>query len=90
MKSNLKKETSFKKSKKGIILFKDKIYIPNNEDLKKENLFEAHTTPYSLHLSKPKMYRDLKKHYWWLKIKKDIVKFVAQCFKVEHQSLVGF
>ena len=42
------KEMSFKKSERGIILFKDRICVPNNKDIKKKILLEAHTTPYSL------------------------------------------
>lgn len=80
MEPNSKKEISFRKSEKRIILFKDMICVPNNENLKKEILPKIHTTPYSLHPGTTKMYRDLKKHYWWPEMKKDIVKFMAQCF----------
>ena len=88
------KETSFKKSEKGIILFKNKICVPDNEDIKKEILLEAHTTQYLLHPGTTKMYKDLKMHYWWPGIKKDIIKFVAKCLtcqqiKVEHQRSAG-
>ena len=71
------KETSFKKLEKGIILFKDRICVLDNEDLKKEILLEAHIAPYSLHLGTKKMYRDLTKHYLWPRMNRDIAKFVA-------------
>ena len=57
------KETSFKKSKRGIILFKGMVCVPDNADIKKYILLEAHTTSYSLHSGTTKMYNDLKKHY---------------------------
>ena len=85
---------SFKKSEREIILFKDRICVPNNKDIKKEILLEAHTTPYSLYPGTTKMYKDLKKHYWCPGMKKDIVEFVAKCLtcqqiKAEHQRPVG-
>lgn len=62
MESSSQKEKLFKKSENGIILFKDRIYVPNNKKLKKKVLLEAHETLCSLHLGIKKMYRDLKKH----------------------------
>ena len=62
---------------------------PDDEELKKEILTEEHTTLYSLHSGTTKMYNDLKIHYWWPGIKKDVVEFVAKCLtcqqiKTEH------
>ncbi|XP_069149936.1 uncharacterized protein [Solanum lycopersicum] len=41
-----------------------------------------------------KMYRDLKKHYWWCRMKRDMVDFVSRCLncqqvKYEHQKPGG-
>ena len=62
--------------------------------IRKEILTEAHTTPYSVHLGTTKMYRDLKMHYWWPGMKKDVIEFVEQCLtcqqvKAEHQRPAG-
>ena len=64
--------------------------MPNNEEIKKQILYEAHNTSYMMHLHTTKMYRDLKKHFWWLGMKKDVVDYVARCLtcqqvKAEHQ-----
>nr|CAD1831733.1 unnamed protein product [Ananas comosus var. bracteatus] len=40
---------------------------------------EAHQSPYSIHPDGTKMYQDLKVHYWWPGMKKDIGEFVEQC-----------
>ena len=45
-------------------------------DLREELLKEAHKTPYSMHPGMTKMYQDLKKGYWWLGMKRDVVKFI--------------
>ncbi|XP_070019748.1 uncharacterized protein [Nicotiana sylvestris] len=42
-------------------------------------------------LDAAKMYQDFRQHYWWRKLKKDIVEYVARCqnfhqVKYEHQS----
>ena len=42
-----------------------RICVPNDKEIKKQILYEAHNTPYAMHLGITKMYRDLKKHFWW-------------------------
>ena len=55
---------------------------------------EAHDTKYSVHPGGTKMYWDLREVYWWIGMKREIVKFVAQCLtcqkvKAEHSRPVG-
>ena len=40
-------------------------------------LTKAHSSRYSIHPGATKMYRDLKQHFWWSRMKRDIVDFVA-------------
>jgi hypothetical protein len=42
-------------------------------------LKEAHRTPYTIHPGETKIYRDLKPHFLWKRMKVDIAKFVASC-----------
>ncbi|XP_070054804.1 uncharacterized protein [Nicotiana tomentosiformis] len=42
-------------------------------------LQEAYSSRYSIHPGAAKMYQDLRKHYWWRRMKKGIVEYVAQC-----------
>jgi len=70
------------------------MYIPNVDELREKILDEAHSSRYSIHPGATKMYRDLRQHYWWRRMKKDIVEYVARCLnyqqvKYEHQSLGG-
>jgi len=55
---------------------------------------EAHNATYSVHPGGTKMYRDLKQTFWWNNIKRDIPKYVGNCFicqkvKAEHQCPVA-
>ena len=55
------------------------IYVPSDEEIKKQTLYETHNTPYTMHPGTTKMFRDLKKYFWWLGMKKDVVDYVAKC-----------
>jgi len=64
--------------------------MPNNVEIRKQILEEAHNSCYSVHLGATKMYRDLRQHFWWNSMKKEIVEYVekyliCQKVKAEHQ-----
>ena len=66
-----------------------RICVPKDEEIKKQIFYESHNTPYAMHLGTTKMYRDLKKRFWWPRMKRDVVEYVARCLtyqqvKVEH------
>ena len=70
------------------------VCVPRVDDLIHTILTEAHSSRYSIHPGATKMYRDLKQHFWWSRMKRDIVEFVAQCpncqhVKYEHQRPEG-
>jgi hypothetical protein len=53
--------------------------VPNNNDVRQQILDEAHLSRYSIHRGSTKMCHDLKKHYWWTKMKIEIAHYVARC-----------
>ena len=63
----------------GILVTKGKICVPNVNDLRKAIMEEAYCFSYVMHPGSTKMYRTIKKKYWWLGMKKDIVEFVSRC-----------
>ena len=84
----------FSISSDGILNLKGRLCIPNDEKLWNQLLTEAHTTPYSVHPGATKMYKDMKKDFWWLGLKKDVANYVAKCLvcqkiKAEHQRPAG-
>jgi len=78
----------------GVLRFRDRLCVPRNDELKKELLKESHDSTLSTHPGSTKKYRDLKTHYWWPGMKKDIADCVARCLvcqnvKTEHQKPGG-
>ena len=57
--------------------------MPNVDGLRELILEEADNSRYSIHPGAAKMYQDLRQHYWWRRMKKDIVGFVAQCLNCQ-------
>jgi len=72
IKQNLEKEKSpgFVVHEDGILRFQNRLCVPRNEELRKQILEEAHNTHYSVHPGGTKMYRDLRKYFWWNNMKK--------------------
>ena len=69
------KEVAFQISNDGVFRCGNRLCVPEGI-IRKEILMEAHTTNYSVHPGTTMMYRDLKMHYWWPGMKKDVVEFV--------------
>jgi len=68
-----------------------RLCVPNIIALKKELLKDAHNSTLTTHPRGTKMYHNLKTHYWWNGMKRDIADFVARCLtcqrvKTEHQK----
>nr|XP_016440439.1 PREDICTED: uncharacterized protein LOC107766205 [Nicotiana tabacum] len=71
-----------------------RLFVPNVDVFSDLILQEAHSLWYYIHPSAMKMHRELKQHYWWRRMKKDIIGLVSQCLnchqvKYEHQTLYG-
>ena len=88
------KETTFTLSEDGILHLDGRLCVPNDEEMRKQILLEAHNTPYSVHPGATKMYQDLRKHFWWNGMKKDVAEYVSKCLtcqkvKAEHRHSTG-
>ena len=59
--------------------YRDRVYVPNDDELKKSILEEAHSGSFSMHPSSTKMYYDLKTSYQWSGMKRDVSEFVTNC-----------
>nr|GFB35987.1 putative reverse transcriptase domain-containing protein [Tanacetum cinerariifolium] len=69
--------------------------VENSRDLEKTVIIhESHKSKYSIHPGSDKMYKDMKKLYWWPNIKADMATYVSKCLtyvmvKAEHQKPSG-
>ena len=73
------KAKGFREDEHGTLWFADRIFVPNDPEVRKLILQEAHDSPYSIHPGNTKMYLDLKESFWWTGMKKDIAEYVVMC-----------
>ncbi|KAL1204351.1 hypothetical protein V5N11_029082 [Cardamine amara subsp. amara] len=86
--------SEYQVSANGTILVSGRVCVPLDEGLRREILSEAHASMFSIHPGATKMYRDLKRYYHWVGMKKDVANWVAACnvcqlVKAEHQVPSG-
>ena len=87
-------EMKFQVADDGSLMMGQRLYVANDETVKRMVLQEAHESKFSIHPGRTKMYRDLKHHYWWPNMKREIVEYMSKCricqqVKVEHQRPAG-
>ena len=88
------KEIEFTVNEDGVLYYKDRVCVPDDNDLRKVILEEAHSGSFAIHPDSTKMYQDLKMSFWWSGMKRDISEFVTKCLvcqrvKAEHQVPSG-
>ena len=66
------KETKFEVKGDRSLYYKDRVCVPNDCELKKSILDEAHNGYFSIHPGSTKMYQDLKMSLWWSGMKRDV------------------
>ena len=86
--------TDYNFNEKGLMLHKNRLYVPNIPEVKLLILNEVHKMPYSAHLGYQKMITMLRKEYFWPNMKNEVAGFLARCIecqqvKVEHQHPTG-
>jgi hypothetical protein len=69
----------FRCDSEGMLRVGNRLCVPNIPDIKKAILAEAHSSRYSVHPGETKMYRDLKKSFWWRRMKGEIAQYVERC-----------
>ena len=68
----------FRLDERGVLRFEDRLVVPKDHEPRNQILDEAHLSKLSIHPSSSKMYQDLKTRFWWTKMKKGIVAYVAR------------
>ena len=64
-------------SNDGILRFRTRLCVPDDGEIRRELLEEAHYSRLAVHPEGTKMYKALKQNYLWLGMKRDIAQFVV-------------
>jgi hypothetical protein len=91
IKRKVDKYKCFRQDSKGILWFGDRLVVPMNPKLRKD---EAHLSKFSMHPGSNKMYHDLRSLYWWTRMKREIAKYISECdtcqrVKASHLKVSG-
>ena len=83
------KEIEVTVNEDGVLYYKDRVCVPDDNDLRKSILEEAYSGSFAIHPGSIKMYQDLKMSLWWSGMKRDVLEFVTRCLvcqkvKAEH------
>ena len=65
-------------NEKGLLQFKNRLYIPDSAGLKLTILDEVHKKPYSCHLGYQKTITTLRKLFYWPNMQGEIVEYLAR------------
>jgi hypothetical protein len=81
-------------SKDGILMYRYRVYVLNDQELKSLILSEMHKVPYAGHIGYQKTIIAVKKQYFRLGMKKEVANFITRCLecqkvKVEHSHPTG-
>jgi len=89
-----RKYKCFRQDHNGVLWFESHLVVPKNHDLRKQILDEAHLSKFSIHPGSTKMYQDLRQNFWWIRMKREIAKYVSECdtcqrVKASHLRVAG-
>ena len=76
----------------SVVRLRGRLYVPSS--VRAKLLAEGHRSRFAIHPSTNKMYRNLRRQFWWPGMKKHVATYVSQCatcrqIKAEHQRLSG-
>jgi hypothetical protein len=79
----------------GLLMHKNRIYVPGFRELRKLVLKEMHDVPYAGNPGYQKTNAIVRSQFFWTGMKKDVVDYIAQCIeyhkgKAEHRHPTGF
>ena len=72
IKSNIAKGVvgRFLVNDKGVVFFDNRLVVPKKQQLRDLILKEAHDSPLTIHPGSTKMYQDLRRRFWWTRMKR--------------------
>jgi hypothetical protein len=67
----------------GLLTYKNRLYIPECDDLKRFIMDELHKRPFTGHPGYQKMITVTRKKFYWPGLKKDIAEYLAKCIECQ-------
>lgn len=79
--ANDKDNKDWKLHSDDTLRFRDRLWVPKETglELRNEILNEAHRSHYTIHPGGTKMYRNLRRNFWWPGMKRSIAEFMKKC-----------
>jgi hypothetical protein len=68
----------------GIVMYRFRFYVINNQELKSMILSEMHKVPYVGHRGYQKTIVVIKNQYYWLSMEKEVVDFISRLFECQN------
>ncbi|XP_021763969.1 uncharacterized protein LOC110728632 [Chenopodium quinoa] len=82
-----RKDIDFKIHEDGSLRYEGRWCVPQKcEEVKRKLMEKGHNTPYSVHPGGDKLYKDLKKMYWWPRMKNEVAEFVTKCLNCQKET----
>src|SRR6201986_606782 len=78
-KALINKEPSWIEHENGTVTWKDRIYVPKDDDLRQDIIRAHHDTIMMGHPGRYKTQELILRDYWWPTIRKDVGRYVMGC-----------
>jgi hypothetical protein len=93
-KSRVIRELDTYELRDGIIYKGNRIYVPNNTQIKKKILYEYHDTPIAGHVGVTKTVENVSRQFYWPKLHEEVKQYVLSCLpcqsnKPSNQEPIG-
>jgi hypothetical protein len=69
----------FRQDVDGVLWFKYRLIVPKDFELHCKIMDGANCSWYSIHPGTNKMYQNLKRNFWWTRMKREIANYVSEC-----------
>eukprot|EP00253_Pinus_taeda_P032583 PITA_32583 len=86
--ANLTSPPDYELDDVGMIHFKQRLYVPNQDKIKNLIMDEFHVSHYAGHPGYQKMITAIRKEYFWLGMKKNIAEYLARCLECQQNTSI--
>ena len=78
-----KVKSDFSLNQQGLLMYKNRTYIPNIREIKLTTMNELHKIPYSGHPGFQKMITMIRKDFFWPNMKKEVARYLSHCLECQ-------